>query len=421
MTETVESKRSSLELYHLKHTLKLLDKKGAATNSTSLITLYIPPGTQMSEITSLLRNEYGTASNIKDKKTGKAVMDAISSILARLPNYKIGENGLVIFAGITDDKNKVEFFAIDPPEKVSIKTYRCETRFDTDHLKAMLSDKDQYGIIAIDRGGATFAVIRGSDLRIIHEQDSFVPSKHGRGGQSQGRIERGIEILAEEFFSKMAELANKIYVDENPVKFLIVGGPAMSKDQFLENKNLDYRLKEKIFKVYDVGYTGQQGIREILEKAKDDLEEIGLVKERNLVEKFKKELSIGSNKITYGEEAVRNALKMGAVDIILFSEGIDKVYIHLNCKNCEFKHLVSKASDDMLPVELNSENFECPNCHEKNTTFVEDEEELIDEIERLARDSGAKIEVISTKHESGAELLRSFTGIAALLRYPVNF
>ncbi len=419
--DSKEKKRSSLELYHLKNVLKRLEKKHSPNMSTSLISLYIPPGTQLSEIANLLRNEYGTASNIKDKKTGKAVMDAISSILARLPNYENSENGLVIFAGITADKNKVEFYAIYPPEKVGIKTYRCEPYFDTKHLRELLDVKDQYGVIAIARGGATFAVIRGSSLQIVMDTDSFVPSKHGRGGQSQGRIERGIEILAEEFFSKMAEQANKIFLEEYPVKFVIVGGPAMTKDQFLQNKNLDYRLKEKILKVYDVGYTGIAGIREILEKAKDDLDEIDLIKERNLVEEFKKGLATGSNKVTYGEEAVRKALQMAAVDTVLFSEGIEKTHLYIHCTKCDHRFIEVKEHGEPSIYELQIANIPCPNCKEVGGLEIEKEEDLIDEIERLAKETGAKIEVISTSHENGMELLKAFTGIAALLRYPVDF
>lgn len=413
--------RSSVELFHLRQTLKELKKRKSQNGSTSLVTLYIPPGTQLSDIASLLRDELGTATNIKDRKTGKAVADALQSILARLPNYKNTDNGLIIFGGRTAHRDKVEFFAIYPPEKVTIKTYRCEPFFDTSHLEEMLEHQDQYGVIAIDRGGATFAVIKGSFLQIIHDQDSFVPSKHGRGGQSAGRIERGIEILAQEFFSKMAELANKIYLEQFPVKYIIVGGPAMSKDDFLQHKRLDYRLKEKILKTYDVGYTGVQGIRDILDKAKDDLAEIALIGERNLVEQFKKELGTDTGKVTYGETAVRHALEMGAVETVLFSDGIEKKTYSLECKSCKYTMKKSALNDAIDTFEASLFAVNCPQCGNTGTMFIEDEEELIDEFERLAIGSGARIEVISQNHEAGAELLKAFTGLAAILRYPLNF
>ncbi|MHA2274576.1 MAG: peptide chain release factor aRF-1, partial [Candidatus Kariarchaeaceae archaeon] len=130
-----QNKRSSLELYHLKQSIKEIERKNSFNLSTNLVTLYIPPGTQLSDITAMLKDELGTTTNIKDRKTGKAVADALRSILSRMQYLKNGENGLAIFAGVTDSAQKVEYFAIDPPEKVSVKTYLCDTKFDVEHLK----------------------------------------------------------------------------------------------------------------------------------------------------------------------------------------------------------------------------------------------------------------------------------------------
>ena len=41
-------------------------------------------------------------------------------------------------------------------------------------FKEMLADKDQLGIIVIDRGGATFATIRGSYLNIISDESVWM-------------------------------------------------------------------------------------------------------------------------------------------------------------------------------------------------------------------------------------------------------
>ena len=76
-----EEKRSSIERYLLKHDIEKLEAKRSFNMSTSLVTLYIPPGTRLSDTNAQLRDEYGTATNIKDKNTGKAVQAAISSII----------------------------------------------------------------------------------------------------------------------------------------------------------------------------------------------------------------------------------------------------------------------------------------------------------------------------------------------------
>jgi len=129
-----EKKRSSVELYLLKHEIEKLESKRSFNMSTSLVSLYIPPGTRLSDINSQLRDEYGTATNIKDKNTGKAVQSAISSIMSRMKTIPdAGENGIAIFCGITQN-NKVEYFLIHPPERVGIKLYVCDYVFHVDHL-----------------------------------------------------------------------------------------------------------------------------------------------------------------------------------------------------------------------------------------------------------------------------------------------
>lgn len=62
-------KKSSLELFRLRRTInELATKEGS---HTELITIYVPPDKQISDALNLLRNEYGTASNIKSNVTRK--------------------------------------------------------------------------------------------------------------------------------------------------------------------------------------------------------------------------------------------------------------------------------------------------------------------------------------------------------------
>ncbi len=92
------AKKSSLELFRIKKMLDFLaDKEGHATE---LITLYVPPGKQISDASNMLREEYGTATNIKSNTTRKNVLDAITKVQQKLKLIKDpGENGFVIFAG----------------------------------------------------------------------------------------------------------------------------------------------------------------------------------------------------------------------------------------------------------------------------------------------------------------------------------
>ena len=78
MSDPIES----IKRYEFKRVIENLEgKKGQATE---LITIYIPPDKQISDVTSQLRDEYGQASNIKSKSTRTNVQSALSSIMSRL-------------------------------------------------------------------------------------------------------------------------------------------------------------------------------------------------------------------------------------------------------------------------------------------------------------------------------------------------
>lgn len=54
---------------------------------TELISLYIPPKKALSDVMNELRNEWGTASNIKSDVTRSHVQDALTKIMQRLKLY----------------------------------------------------------------------------------------------------------------------------------------------------------------------------------------------------------------------------------------------------------------------------------------------------------------------------------------------
>ena len=55
---------------------------------TELVSVYVPPGKQVSEVMNDLRNEWGTAVNIKSKTTRKNVQDALTKVMERLKLFK---------------------------------------------------------------------------------------------------------------------------------------------------------------------------------------------------------------------------------------------------------------------------------------------------------------------------------------------
>lgn len=59
-------------------------------NGTSMISLIIPPKDQISRISRMLADEYGTASNIKSRVNRLSVLGAITSVQQRLKLYNRG-------------------------------------------------------------------------------------------------------------------------------------------------------------------------------------------------------------------------------------------------------------------------------------------------------------------------------------------
>ena len=73
-------------------TLEKLEGRG-----TELVTVYVPPTKQIHDVMQDLRNEYGTAVNIKSKTTKKNVQDALTKAMERLKLFKtVPPTGLAI-------------------------------------------------------------------------------------------------------------------------------------------------------------------------------------------------------------------------------------------------------------------------------------------------------------------------------------
>jgi peptide chain release factor subunit 1 len=114
------AKKSSLELFRLRKMINSLASKEGS--HTELITVYVPPGKQISDALNLLRNEYGTASNIKSNVTRKNVLDAIVKAQQKLKLFKDpGEKGIVVFTGAllpegaAPGTERMESYVVEPP------------------------------------------------------------------------------------------------------------------------------------------------------------------------------------------------------------------------------------------------------------------------------------------------------------------
>ncbi|MCD6409449.1 MAG: peptide chain release factor aRF-1 [Candidatus Verstraetearchaeota archaeon] len=412
----MSSKRSSLEVYLLEKLLEELDKKRG--RGTELISLYIPPSRQIGDVMSVLREEYGTAANIKSKSTRKNVQDALESIMQRLKLFrKPPENGLVIFCGAIPQEGagseKIEIYVLEPPEPISIYLYRCDSKFYLEPLKEMLAEKEAYGLIVMDRSEATFAKLKGRSVEILETITSGVPGKHDAGGQSARRFERIIEQMAHEFYKRVGRHANEIFLNTPNLKGIVVGGPGPTKNEFVNGDYLHYELKQKVLGVVDLSYTGEPGIYELIERAQKLLKESRLVEEKRLLQRFFYYLAKRSELVTYGEKEVVEKLQRGAVDTVLVSRDLDLHRVKYRCPQCG--RIIEQTVEGKKLEECKYSRPKCEKCGIE-MEFVE-AKTLIEHLAELAKLSGAKIEVISAETDEGEGLKRAFGGIAAILRF----
>jgi peptide chain release factor subunit 1 len=416
------SNKSSLELFRLKRTLMTLASKEG--RGTELISLYVPPGKQISDVINMLRDEYGTASNIKSTTTRKSVMDAIVKVQQRLKLFREPpENGLVIFCGaIPQDgagSERIETYVIVPPEPIHVYLYRCDARFHTEYLQEMLREKETYGILLIDSSGATLATLQGRRLEIIRELTSGVPGKTRAGGQSARRYERLREMRLQEYFTRVGEHANESFLPIENLKGLIIGGPGPTKYDFEKGEYLNYMLKGKVIDTVDTAYVEEQGVKEVVEKAPEVMRKVRYIEEKKVVQQFLYEVGHDTGKITYGEEDVRRALEAGAVNTLLLSEGLEVTRVTVKCSACGYQEQHSVKNKALREFEQSLVGKPCPKCTAPALNIV-DKQDLIDDFAKLAEYTNATVEIISTETEEGQMLKNSFGGVAAILRFKVH-
>lgn len=408
------SEVSSKELYEFKRTLKeLSEKKG---RGTELVSVYIPPDRQISDVTKHMREELSQSANIKSKQTKKNVQSAIEVIVQRLRLFpKPPEKGLVLFVGMIPKggpgTEKMETFVFEPPEPIQTYTYHCNSEFFLEPLQHMMDVKEVYGLAVIDRKEATIATLKGKRVDILKHLTSGVPGKHKAGGQSQRRFDRLIDLAAHEFKKRIGEHMNDAFLPIEDLKGIILGGPGHTKEEFLKGEYLQYELKNKVIATVDTSYTGEFGIREVIDKSMDILEEIDVMQEKQLVQKFLKELIDEHGLAAYGEEEVRKDLQMGAVDTLLISEDLTQSRKTMRCLNCS--HQVQVTYKD----PHDDDEIVCDKCGDKMK--VHEVKDLVDDFVKMAEEVDSDIEIISTETEEGMQLLKAFGGIAAILRYRI--
>ncbi len=317
---------------------------------TELISLYLPSGYNIAKATEMISQEIALTRNVKSKTVRNNVLDALGKILQYLKQFKeLPENGLVIFCGNVGEEGRsdIKLWAIEPPQPLKVKLYWCDQVFNLEPLKEISKVGKEYGILCLDSQSADFAYIAGKSLIKKRHIDSLVPGKTRAGGQSAMRFARVRENLLTSFLKKVADLAEKYFLKEEPnLKGIIVSGPGPIKEKLVREFFSD-ELKKKVIGIIDTSYTDEQGLKETIERGMNLLKETELARERELLKRFFEHLAKGDDLVVYGEEDTIQAMELGAVEVCLISKG------HPNRKKLE-----SICKEKNVDYEIISDDFE---------------------------------------------------------------
>ncbi|KAE8681350.1 Eukaryotic peptide chain release factor subunit 1 [Hibiscus syriacus] len=381
----------NIEIWKIKKLIKALE--AARGNGTSMISLIMPPRDQISRVTKMLGDEFGTASNIKSRVNRQSVLGAITSAQQRLKLYsKVPPNGLVLYTGtiVTEDgKEKKVTIDFEPFRPINASLYLCDNKFHTEALNELLESDYKFGFIVMDGNGTLFGTLSGNSREVLHKFSVDLPKKHGRGGQSALRFARLRMEKRHNYVRKTAELATQFFINpatsQPNVSGLILAGSADFKTELSQSDMFDQRLQAKILNV-----------------------------EKRLIGKYFEEISQDTGKYVFGVDDTLKALEMGAVEILIVWENLDiNRYQLKNSTTVEvfIKHLNKEQ-------EANENNFRDPST--STDLEVIEKMSLLEWFANEYRRFGCSLEFVTNKSQEGSQFCRGFGGIGGILRYQLD-
>ncbi|KNB41353.1 hypothetical protein JH06_5460 [Blastocystis sp. subtype 4] len=408
----------NIEMWRIKKLIKTLEN--AKGNGTSMISLIIRPGDQISNASNMLTGEYGTASNIKSRVNRLSVLGAITSTQQKLKLFtRVPPNGLVLYCGTClneDGKEKKMSYAFEPFRPINTSLYLCDNKFHTEALQELLQDDSTFGFVVMDGSGCLFGTVSGSSRNVLHRFLVDLPKKHGRGGQSALRFARLRLEKRHNYVRKCCELCVQFFIENEHVNVagIVLAGSAELKDELYISDMLDPRIKNAVVKVVDVSYGGDNGFNQAIELSADTLANVKFVQEKKLISGYFDELARDTGKFCYGVNDTLKCLELGAVETLIVWE------------NLSIMRVVVKNNQTGVQNTLYLTEEQCT-----DSTFFKDPATGID-LEVLQKDLflewlaenyksfGATLEIITNKSQEGSQFVRGFGGIGGLLRWKID-
>ena len=418
--QTEEEMDKQIEMFKVKKLIKNLE--AARGNGTSMISLIIPPGDQISRVNKMLSDEYGTASNIKSRVNRLSVLSAITSTQQRLKLYnKCPPNGLVLYCGtvITEDgKERKVNIDFEPFKPINTSLYLCDNKFHTEDLNELLMDDEAFGFIVMDGNGSLYGTVQGSNREVLHKFSVDLPKKHGRGGQSALRFARLRLEKRHNYVRKVAEMATQLFVPDGQkpnVQGLVLAGSADFKSELMRSDLFDQRLAKIVIKMVDVSYGGENGFNQAIELSADTLSNVKLMKEKKLLQKYMDEISQDTGKYCFMVDDTLNALDLGAVEDLIIWDNLD--ISRFVVKNT--------STQEQKVLHLNPEQEKEDSHFRDQETNVElevvEKEPLVEWFANNYKNFGCNLEFVTDRSSEGTQFVKGFGGIGGLLRWKVDF
>jgi len=408
----------NINIWKIKKLIKsLMEARG---NGTSMISLILPPKSQISMAAKMLADEYGTASNIKSRVNRQSVLDAITSTQQRLKLFNnVPTNGLVIYCGtvLTDDnKEKKVTLDFEPFKPINTSLYLCDTKFPTEALQELLESDDKFGFIILDGNGSLFGTVAGNHREVVHKFSVDLPKKHGRGGQSALRFARLRLEKRQNYVTKVAEISKSIFITNDKVNVtgIVLAGSADFKNDLAQADCFDPRILAKVIKTVDVSYGGENGFNQAIELCAETLANVKFIQEKRLISRYFEEISQDTGKFCFGVDDTLKGLEMGAIDILIVFENLEVSRYdlkHANTGDVEVKHLTKEQEAD--PQQFVAEDGAELEVVEKQL--------LVEWFANNYKNFGAQLEFVTNRSQEGSQFVKGFGGIGGILRYKVDF
>lgn len=184
-----------------------------------------------------MNEEYGKATNIKDRVNRQSVQDAMTSALQRLKLYqRTPNNGLILYCGkVLNDEGKEIKLLIDfePYKPINTSLYFCDSKFHVDELGSLLETDAPFGFIVMDGQGALYATLQGNTKTVLNKFSVELPKKHGRGGQSSVRFARLRVEKRHNYLRKVCEVATQTFISQDKINVqgLVLAGSGDFKNE----------------------------------------------------------------------------------------------------------------------------------------------------------------------------------------------